>query len=62
MGNLRSLRTLDVSENLVRELPPALAQARTLEVRGSAVEWLCARVPIHQWARGGRRTVGGEGL
>lgn len=37
LGGLRSLRTLDVSENHLQELPPVLAHIRTLEV--------CAQLP-----------------
>lgn len=33
MSGLRSLRTLDISENLLQELPRVLAHIRTLEVR-----------------------------
>lgn len=32
LGGLSSLRTLDISENQLRELPMALAHIRTLEV------------------------------
>lgn len=32
VSGLRSLRTLDVSENMLRELPRVLAHVRTLEV------------------------------
>lgn len=35
LGELRSLRTLDISENEVRRLPLMLAHVRTLEVRHS---------------------------
>lgn len=35
LGELRSLRTLDVSENEIQRLPQMLAHVRTLEVRGA---------------------------
>lgn len=35
LGELRSLRTLDVSENEIQRLPQRLAHLRTLEVRGA---------------------------
>lgn len=35
LGELRSLRTLDISENEVRRLPQMLAHVRTLEVSGA---------------------------
>lgn len=34
LGELHSLRTLDISENQVQRLPQTLAHVRTLEVRG----------------------------
>lgn len=37
LGELRSLRTLDISENEVRRLPLMLAHVRTLEVRGHSL-------------------------
>lgn len=33
VSGLRSLRTLDISENVLQELPRVLAHIRTLEVR-----------------------------
>lgn len=35
LGELRSLRTLDISENEIQRLPQMLAHVRTLEVRGA---------------------------
>lgn len=35
LGELRSLRTLDISENGIKRLPQMLAHVRTLEVSGA---------------------------
>lgn len=37
VGELRSLRTLDISENEIRRLPQVLAHVRTLEVGGASL-------------------------
>lgn len=39
LGELRSLRTLDISENEIQRLPQMLAHVRTLEVGGAVLAW-----------------------
>lgn len=40
LGELRSLRTLDISENEVQRLPQMLAHVRTLEVNAKPCGYL----------------------
>lgn len=39
LGELRSLRTLDIRDNEVQRLPQMLAHVRTLEVSGATPPW-----------------------
>ena len=46
LGELRSLRTLDISENEIQRLPQMLAHVRTLEVRqGQSLQCCSLELP-----------------
>lgn len=45
LGELRSLRTLDIRANEIQRLPQMLAHVRTLEVRGAVFAWVLSAAP-----------------
>lgn len=65
IGELRSLRTLDVSGNEIRRLPQMLAHVRTLEVSEAILAWgrlrpACLPAPTLPNACPGHRVLGSQ--